>query len=268
MERQLHNTEETDQSVGKAAQAAEKADQITGEADRKELARLAVDMLHRTMVHHIFWFKEVEHQMGFEKALEIMGTAYERSLGIQLNRLGRLLGFELSDGIPEPLLNLPQEKLEKLIEGLAVNWLAGDGVWFQTVESRHGMLEAKRCNDSCWAWFSPFEAWSVKRLLNLPEQSGIEGLKKALQLRMYAKINVQTIIDESPNSILFKMNDCRVQAARKKKGMDDYPCKSAGMVEYTNFARAIDSRIKTECIGCPPDAHPEEWFCAWRFYIE
>jgi hypothetical protein len=40
------------------------------------------------------------------------------------------------------------------------------------------------------------------------------------------------------------------------------------MVEYTYFARAIDDRIKTECIGCPPDAHPEEWFCAWRFSLK
>lgn len=235
---------------------------------RKELAELAVDMIHRTMVHHIFWFKEVEHQMGFEKALDIMETAYEKSRETQLNRLGKLLGFGVEDGIPELLLNMPEEKLTDLVHGLAVNWLAGDGIWFQSVESKYGMLDAKRCNDSCWAWFSPFEAWSIKRLLNLPEKPGIEGLKKALQYRLYAKINVQSIIDESPNSIIFKMNDCRVQSARKRKGMDDYPCKSAGLVEYKSFAEAIDSRIKTECIGCPPDEHPEEWFCAWRFYIE
>ncbi len=235
---------------------------------KKELATLALDMLHRTMVHHVFWFKEVEHQMGFEKALEIMGTVYEKSLGIQMNRLGKLFGFQLNDGIPEPLLRMKPEKLEELIEILGVNWLAGDGVWFQAVESDHGMLDAKRCNDSCWAWFSPFEAWSVKRLLKLPEQPGIEGLKKALELRMYAKINVQSIQEEGPDSIVFRMNDCRVQAARKSKGMEDYPCKSAGMVEYKSFARAIDSRIKTECIGCPPDSHPEEWFCAWRFCLE
>jgi len=234
----------------------------------KELAELAVDMLHRTMVHHVFWFKEVEHQMGFEKALEIMGTVYEKSRGIQLNRLGKLLGFKLVDGIPEPLLNMPKEKLAELVEILGINWLAGDGVWFQSVEAEYGMYDAKRCNDSCWAWFSPFEAWSIKRLLNLPEKSGIAGLKKALQMRMYAKINVQSIIDEDPNSITLKMNDCRVQSARKSKGMEDYPCKSAGLVEYTNFARAIDSRIQTVCIGCPPDHHPEEWFCAWRFSLE
>lgn len=237
------------------------------EIDRKDLARLTIDMLHRTMVHHVFWFKEVEHQMGFDKALEVMETVYDKSLGIQLSRLGKLLGFKLIDGIPEPMLNMSKEKLTELIEAVAINWLAEDGIWFQSVESKHGMLDAKRCNDSCWAWFSPFEAWSIKRILNLSEQPGIEGLKAALQLRLYAKINVQSFIDESPNSIIFQMNNCRVQAARENKGMDDYPCKSAGMVEYTNFARAIDSRVKTECIGCPPDDHPKEWFCAWRFSI-
>jgi len=246
----------------------ESKDVNTQEVSQKELAELAIDMIHRTIMHHVMWFKEVEHQMGFEKALEIMGSAYDKSRNIQLKRLGKLLGFNLVEGIPEPLLNMPKEKLEALIEGLGTNWLAGDGVWFQAVESEQGMLDAKRCNDSCWAWFSPFEAWSIKRLLNLPEQAGIEGLKKALQYRMYAKINVQSIIDESPDSILFQMNDCRVQSARKSKGMEDYPCKSAGLVEYTNFARAIDSRIKTQCIGCPPDVHPDEWFCAWRFSIE
>lgn len=238
------------------------------EIKQKELAELALDMIHRTLVHHVFWFKEVEHQMGFEKALEIMESAYEKSRGIQLSRLGKLFGFKLVDGIPEPLLGMPQERLRELIETLGLNWLAGDGVWFQSVEAEYGMLDAKRCNDSCWAWFSPFEAWSIKRLLNLSEQPGIEGLKKALELRMYAKINVQSVIEEGPDSIIFRMNNCRVQAARKSKGMDDYPCKSAGLVEYTSFARTIDSRIKTECIGCPPDSHPEEWFCAWRFFIE
>src|SRR5665647_675631 len=97
-----------------------------GELDRKELASLAIDMLHRTMVHHVFWFKEVEHQMGFEKALEIMETSYEKSKSIQLKRLGKLLNFELEDGIPEPLLKMPREKMAGLIEGLGVNWLIGD----------------------------------------------------------------------------------------------------------------------------------------------
>jgi hypothetical protein len=233
-----------------------------------ELAKLAMDMFHRTLVHHVFWFKEVEHQLGFEKALEMMGSVYEKSMGIQLNRLGKLFGFKLVDGIPEPLLDMSKDKLTELIKILGLNWLASDGIWFQAVESKEGMFDAKRCNDSCWAWFAPFEAWSIKRFLDMPDEPGIEGLKTALNMRLYAKINVQSIIDEGPNRILFQMNDCRVQSARKSKGLIDYPCKSAGLVEYKTFAQAIDKRIKTECVGCPPDGHPQEWFCAWRFSIE
>ena len=56
--------------------------------------------------------------MGFEKALDVMEKAYEKSRGIQLNRLGKLFGFKLDEGIPEPLLNMPEEKLTELVETL------------------------------------------------------------------------------------------------------------------------------------------------------
>ena len=70
------------------------------------------------------------------------------------------------------------------------------------------------------------------------------------------------------NRLIFEMNECRVQTARIRKGLEDYPCKSVGMVEYPAFARTIDPRLVTECLGCPPDPHPKEWFCAWRFTLE
>jgi phage antirepressor YoqD-like protein len=82
--------------------------------DNHELARLAVDMIHRTIVHHVLWFKEVEHQKGFEAALDILDAAYKRSYGIQMNRLAKFFGFEMVDGVPKPLLDLPREKLLEL----------------------------------------------------------------------------------------------------------------------------------------------------------
>jgi len=173
----------------------------------------------------------------------------------------------MHDGIPQPLLNMPKKELLALLDSAATNWLANDGVWFQAVEFTSGMNDAKRCNDSCWAHFSPFEAWSIKRFLGLSEQPGLDGLKKALRFRVYARINVHTFSEDGPEAFIFCMNECRVQEARKNKRLPDYPCKSAGLVEYTYFARAIDSRIQTECIGCPPDAHPDDWYCAWRFSL-
>jgi len=237
------------------------------ELDKKELVRLIIDYMHRTMMHHIMWYNEVMHQFGREKALEIFKIAYERGYDIHMKRLSRTLGFEMDEDLPKPLLDKNIDTLKALKDSVAANWLATDGVWFQAVEFSRGMNDAKRCNDSTWAQFSPMEAWSIKRLLDLTDQPGLDGLKKALNFRLYASINEQSFDEEKADSFIFRMNNCRDQSARKRKGLDDYPCKSGGMVEYTTFAETIDSRIKTECIACPPDDHPDDWYCSWRFSI-
>lgn len=239
-----------------------------GGLSREEKARLAMDMMHRIVMHHVLWFTEVRHQMGTEQAHETLWEALESSQAIQLKRYSKTLGFGMTGGIPDALLSLDDDRMDAFLEAISLNWLAGDGVWFQSVEFARGMNEAKRCNDSCWAHFSPFEGSAVKRFLKLPESPGLEGLKAALKFRMYARINEQSIVDEEAGSFVFQMNKCRVQAARKSKALPDYPCKSAGLVEYPRFAAAIDSRIRTECLGCPPDAHPDGWFCAWKFSME
>lgn len=237
--------------------------------DNEQIVRLIIDMLHRIIVHYGLWFTEVRHQMGTQKALHSLGSAFDKSSAIQMKRLAKILGFKVNEkGIPEALLGMDKAELFKLLDGISVNWLANDGVWFQSVEFTSGMNDAKRCNDSCWAQFSPFEAWSIKRFLNLGENPGLSGLKQALNFRLYARVNTQSFVEEDSGSLVFQMNECRVQAARKRKQLDDYPCKSGGLVEYTTFATAIDNRISTECIGCPPDDHPEEWYCAWRFTLK
>ena len=156
---------------------------------------------------------------------------------------------------------------KELLDALSLNWLANDGVWFQAVEKKFGILDAKRCNDTCWTRFSPYEAYHIKTLLNLPKQGGLEALKAALQFRLYARINKQEILEEKSDSFVFRMVDCRVQASRRLKGLEDYPCKSIGIIEYRTFAGTIDSRIQTECLGCPPDPPQTEWYCAWRFSL-
>jgi len=244
----------------------EKADNA-GQLTHKETARFVCDLMHRLILHHGLWFAEIKHQMGTARALAMLAAASERSFGIQLKNLGEELGFTLEDGIPSFLLEMEPEKLSALRDRLAKNWLVNDGVWFQTVEFTEGMNEAKRCNDSCWAQFSPVEASCIKNFLQLPEQPGLGGLRRALGFRIYESINEQSIIEDTEKSFIFQMNKCRVQVARNRKGLADYPCKSAGLVEYAYFAKTIDRRIATECISCPPDEHPDDYFCAWRFTL-
>ncbi len=234
---------------------------------KKDKIALSLEFMQRTMVHHAMWYAQVRDKFGMERASEIMDQAWQKSSQIQMKRLSKVFDFEMEDGLPKVLVDMPEQKIDELREAVAVNWLANDGVWFQTVEFAEGMFPAKYCNDAAWGEFSPYEALRIKGLLDLEEFPGIKGLMRAMELRLYGTVNTQSFAKETENSVEFYMNNCRVQSARKSKGLDDYPCKSAGIVEYTTFAETIDARIKTEVIGCPPDKHPDDWFCGWRFYI-
>ena len=96
---------------------------------------------------------------------------------------------------------------------------------------------------------------------------GIPALLECLRHRLYARLNTQELTERSDRRAVFVMRDCRVQSARRRKGLPDFPCKSVGLVEYAEFARAVDPRIETRCISCPPDPHGDDMWCAWEFTL-
>ena len=168
----------------------------------------------------------------------------------------------------DQLKNLPRETLETMLVDFAKNWLAHDGLWFQTVEQECGLETAIRLDTQAWQEFTRIEARRIMERHQIPINGGLEALKKALGFRLYAFLNEQIITEETENSFLFRMVDCRVQSARRRKNLPLFPCKSVGIVEYTEFAGTIDARIKTECIACPPDEGERDFYCGWRFTIE
>jgi len=231
------------------------------------LIRWMADALRRTMVHYGYWLKELEYQFGMKAALEIEKEVAETNFAIQAKRFAKILNIELHDSLPAVLYRMEEKQLEELLDALCLNWLANDGVRFQAIEKIFGMFDAKQCNDTCWTRFSPYEAYRIKTLLGLPDQGGLEALKTALQFRLYARINKQEIVEEKTDSFIFQMIEYRVQTAHQPKGLEHYPYKSRSIIEYRSFAETVDPRIRTECIGCPPDPPQPGWYCAWRFAL-
>ncbi|MGD8922902.1 MAG: DUF6125 family protein, partial [Candidatus Zixiibacteriota bacterium] len=142
--------------------------------------------------------------------------------------------------ISEQISQLDRETLEKMLVDFAKNWLAHDGLWFQAVEKQYGMPKAIELDAEAWATFTVLEARRIMALHNIPEGSGLDGLKKALGFRLYAVLNKQEVRNETENSFEFYMVDCRVQSARRRKNLPLFPCKSVGIVEYAGFAKTID----------------------------
>jgi hypothetical protein len=162
---------------------------------------------------------------------------------------------------------LDKEELIRIIRDDAKNWLAHDGLWFQAIESTHGMDVAIAADRAAWERFTVIEAKRIMERLGIAPGGGIPALLECLKHRLYARLNTQQVTESSAERAVFVMRDCRVQSARKRRGLPDFPCKSVGVVEYAEFAKTVDPRIRTRCIACPPDAHADDVWCAWEFTL-
>ena len=64
----------------------------------------------------------------------------------------------------ERIDELPRDQLIELCEMFAKNWLALDGLWFQSIEKKRGMDEAVEHDVNAWARFTETAAYqSVSR---------------------------------------------------------------------------------------------------------
>jgi len=235
---------------------------------KDQLIQLVGMFMGDVLVHYGMWFTEVVHRGGIATALELERQVLQQYLPLAASRLAPHFGLEMDGALPRVLANKSREELLLLIADIAKTWLTGDGLWFQAMEQSNGMTDAKQVNDTCWSHFAFMEAFKIRNYLGLGDRGGLEALEAALGLRIYSSINAHAASRETDGSLLFSMTECRVQTARRRKNLEDYPCKSAGMVEYAHFAQGIDPRIRADCVLCPPDRVPEDVFCTWRFSME
>ena len=163
--------------------------------------------------------------------------------------------------------DMSKEELLELLRDASKNWLAHDGLWFLEVERESDLETAMKLDRQAWERFTVIEAHRIMERLRLKSGGGLPALIEALGFRLYAYINEQRVSEVTDSRCVFTMKSCRVQAARKRKGLPDFPCRPIGLAEYSGFAQTIDPRIETRCIVCPPDDHPDDVWCSWEFTI-
>ncbi len=164
--------------------------------------------------------------------------------------------------------SMSREDLLRSLEMFAKNWLAHDGCWFLAAEETLGIDQAIELDTLSWQRFAVTEANRIMSTFGIAAGGGLPALDKALALRQYSLINAQrSEWSEDGKRLRFFMDVCRVQEARRRKGLPDFPCKSVGTVEFEMFARTVDPRIHVRCLHCPPDA-TEGKYCGWEFTLE
>jgi hypothetical protein len=142
-----------------------------------------------------------------------------------------------------------------------------DGLYFLSIERKFGTQTAMEIDTEVWRAMAVIEAKSLKRLFQVGENPDISTLMACLRRSSWALDQPFKTIEISDKQAVLCISKCRTQEARLKKGSGEFQCKNVRFTYLREFARTLNPKVQVNCLFCPPDKHPKEQWCKWKFTL-